>query len=160
MSIKLNGRIFSRGDTITFNKHAQGICYGPNGLKILIHKIRTDGSGLVGLYSPEQRIDSWSSLDGDVGDHRGYWLSVRDLEACIQEDDSMYEITKPIEHRGVQLKGLTCKQLGGLDDGSIFVEFDDDVNGCSADGLGKAGHCVAVSSDSLKIRKKKEKHAK
>jgi len=58
----------------------------------------------------------------------------------------------------VELGGKPCRMLAGLDDGTVFVEFNEDVNGCSADGLGKAGHCVAVKTKIL-TKKKRVKHA-
>jgi hypothetical protein len=48
--------------------------------------------------------------------------------------------------------------LAGLEDGTVFVEFEEDVNGCSADGLGRAGYCVAVNTKVL-TKKKRVKHA-
>ena len=31
-----------------------------------------------------------------------------------------------------------------------FIELEEDVAGCSADGLGKTGHCVVVSAKDIK----------
>ena len=161
-SIKINGKTFSKGDTITFNDDAQGICYGPRGLTVEIKYIQQASSNTrsssVGLYSPHQRIDGWSDLDGDVGHHRGWWINSDALAKCIQESDAKYTVSKAVEHHGVQLKDKSCLMLAHLDDGLIFVEFEEDVNGCSADGLGKAGHCVALKSNVL-TKKKRVKHA-
>ena len=127
----------------------------------MIFTIRTDGPNpLVGLYS-DVRLDNWSDLDGEVSSRKGWWLSARELARVIEEaDNSAFEVSKPLEHRGVQLKGKVCRKLANMEDGSIFVEFEEDVNGCSADGLGKAGYCVAIKNSVLKPAKKKEKHAK
>jgi hypothetical protein len=107
-------------------------------------------------------MSGWGDLDGMVGTRRGWWLSTTELEKCIDSDDQDYEVIKDLEHRGVQLKGMVCRKLANLNDGAgtIFVEFEKDVNGCSADGLGKAGHCVALSHKILKVKKKKVKHSK
>jgi len=72
--------------------------------------------------------------------------------------NEQFEIGGKLKHRGVDLEGKSCRMLAGLDDGTVFVEFKEDVNGCSADGLGKSGHCVAVKTGIL-IKKKREKHA-
>jgi len=154
-TIKLNGRIYQKGDVLTLNKEAPGLCRAPAGLRVQIMFIR-DGS--AGLYSPDQRVDHWSDLDGEVDDNRGWWIGRRELERCIKEFGDQYEIASQLKHRGVELEGMPCRSLAGLEDGSIFVEFDEDVNGCSADGLGKSGYCVAVNTKFLK-RKKREKHA-
>lgn len=161
MPIKLNGRTFNTGDGVTFNDNARGICHGPSGLKVTIRKIQDLGNTYktIGLHSPNQRVEDWHDLDGEVGHCRGWWIRANDLEKCIQESNDEYIIDKLIEHRGIQLKDKRCLVLGHLDNGLVFVEFKENVNGCSADGLGKAGHCVAVKSDIL-TKKKREKHVK
>ena len=154
-TIKLNGRLYQKGDVLTFNKAAPDICRAPANLRVQIMFIR-DGS--AGLYSLDQRVDSWSDLDGEVDDNRGWWIGKRELEKCIRAFGDQYEIAGPLKHRGVELEGMPCHSLAGLEDGTVFVEFERDVNGCSADGLGKSGHCVAVNAKHL-MRKKREKHA-
>jgi hypothetical protein len=67
-------------------------------------------------------------------------------------------VTAKLENRGVNLEGKPCHMLAGLEDGTVFVEFEEDVNGCSADGLGRAGYCVAVNTKVL-TKKKRVKHA-
>ena len=159
MPIHHTRRLVSRGATAPLNKLAEAVCHGKEGIVVQIYTIKNK-STQIGLYSPDVRLPHWHNLDGEVGENKGYWVSAEELGMCIQEGASNYEIAKPIEHRGVQLKGMPCKRLATLEDGSIFVEFEQDVNGCSADGLGKAGHCVAVNTSALKVMKKKEKHAK
>ena len=157
MPVTLNGRLFHKGDKVTFNSKAIGVCYGPVGHKVEIRYISSD---TIGLYS-EVRLDNWSDLDGEVQERKGWWIPVSDLEKVIEEgSNSRFEICKPIKYRGVQLEGKTCRRLVSLEDGNIFVEFDEHVNGCSADGLGKTGYCVAVSRAALKAVKKEEKQAK
>lgn len=130
------------------------------GLSVEIMRIRGGSPTLVGLHSPDERIDGWGDLDGHTGNRRGWWVSANELSGCIIEGNDDFEVSKDIEHRGVKLKGKTCRRLATMSDGSIFVEFDEDVNGCSADGLGKTGHCVALSPSALKVKKKKVKHSK
>jgi hypothetical protein len=154
-SVTLNGKTYHKGDTVTFNGKAAGICYGPAGVKVKILYIR-DGS--IGLYSPDRRIDNWSDLDGEVESRRGWWIPPTELENCISSFDGHYEVTAKLENRGVNLEGKPCRMLAGLEDGTVFVEFEEDVNGCSADGLGRAGYCVAVNTKVL-TKKKRVKHA-
>lgn len=133
-----------------------------DGLSVEILIVRSGSSPTIGLHSPDQRIDGWGDLEGNVGSRRGWWVAASELESCIREAAHEYEVNKDFEHRGVQLKGKKCKQLASMQDGTIFVEFEEDVNGCSADGLGRAGHCVALDHKILKVckQKKKEKHSK
>lgn len=115
---------------------------------------------LIGLYSPDSRIDGWGDLDGDVSEYRGWWIRADELELCIEDSNIIYEVVKPLEYKGQDLKGKTCRILTYMRDGQAFVEFDEDVHGCSADGLGKSGHCIAVNCKVLAPQKKKrEKHA-
>jgi len=114
--------------------------------------------GSIGLYSQDQLVDQWSDLDGEVENRRGWWVNKERLEKCIEGWGGEYHVAGKLEHRGVDLKGKPCRMLAGLDDGTVFVEFEEDVNGCSADGLGKTGHCVAVNTKVL-TKKKREKHA-
>jgi hypothetical protein len=44
--------------------------------------------------------------------------------------------------------GNIISQLPGSQ--MLFVEFDEDLGGCSADGLGKAGHCVMIPQKYIK----------
>lgn len=131
------------------------ICRGPEGLEVVLLFIRgTD----LGLYSPTKRISNWGDLDGEVESERGWWIGASSLEKGIQMYDGEYEVGIDLEQRGVNLKGKPCRMLASLDNGTVFVEFDEDVNGCSADGLGKTGHCVALKTEVL-VKKKREKHA-
>jgi len=148
--VKLNGRVFLTGSVVTFNENADKICCAPTGLRVLIHRIK--GDGLIGLYSPDKRLSNWGDLDGDVGDNRGWWTDAGRLEKCIIEGDSRYEVSKDFEYRGVNLINKSCRIVASLDNGTVFVEFDENVNGCSADGLGKSGYCVALNSKILTTR--------
>jgi hypothetical protein len=103
-------------------------------------------------------VDQWGDLDGEVENRKGWWINKDNLAKCVSGWGGTYEVSVKLEHRGVNLKGKSCRMLAGLDDGTVFVEFEEDVNGCSADGLGKTGHCVAVNTKLL-TKKKREKHA-
>lgn len=156
--IKLNGIMYSKGDTITLNERAPSVCHATSGATVQIRKIRFDTPALVGLYSKEG-FNKWSDLDGDVKPGHGWWIPTDRLEVCI-EDCSGYEVINDINHKGTDLKGKHCYIVGRLEDGSVFVEFGEDVGGCSADGLGKAGHCIALSAKVLVKKKRLAEHAK
>jgi hypothetical protein len=159
-SIRLNGKLYSKGDSVTLNSNAPSMCYVPVGTVVQIAYTRADGDS-IGLYSPNRKFDEWHDLDGRVSSNSGYWMPRRSLEKCIDVTDIEYVVVKDLISRGVQLKGLKCHSLTNLDNGSIFVEFDEDVNGCSADGHGKAGHCVALDySDIKKVTAKKNEDKK
>lgn len=159
--ITINGRTYAEGDSLTLNHNAPSICYAPNGLQVVIKKIRSDES--IGLYSPNRRIDEWHDLEGRVGNCRGYWVQLPQLTRCVSLGDTKYVVINDLVSRGVELKGLRCQILTMLESGSLFVEFDEHVNGCSADGHGKSGHCVSLEQKDLKqvaVTKKEDKKTK
>lgn len=63
-----------------------------------------------------------------------------------------YYITKDVVLKKRNLKGLECKIITPLDSNNVFVEFEEDVGGCSCDSMGKRGHCIAVRSDCLDVK--------
>jgi len=158
-TVKMNGRIFKQGDMVTLNDKAASHINGPAGLRVQLYSIDSDGNQ-IGLYSPDKRIDSWGDLHGHVSSFRGWYVSVTELAMIIEQDDAPYEIAKAITYRGKELKGMTCRLVAALDKHLMFVELEEHVDGCSADGLGKTGHCVAVPSNSVKRIKKSEKKSK
>jgi hypothetical protein len=104
-------------------------------------------------------VDGWSDLDGEVGHHRGWWVRKSHLEKCLNDNTAVFKVVKEMASRGVPLKDLTGSIVAGLENGDVFLEFEDHVNGCSADGHGKAGHCVAIATKYLSrvVDKKKAK---
>ena len=113
------------------------------------------------MYSHDTKIDSWGDLDGEVSNRRGWWVDKKQLALCIMEmDDTEFEVRKDFVYRGTNLKGKPCRVIARFGDKkTVFAEFDEHVNGCSADGMGKAGHCVGLNVNILTM-KKREKHAK
>jgi len=160
-TIELNGKIYKRGSTVILNSKAPAMCHAPAGLKVELRYIHREGGGNcnIGLYSRHKEVKDWSDLDGEVPHRKGWWVRAANLEQCIDTSDVEYVVKKELRHRGTELKDKPCRWLATLEDGSIFVEFEEDVNGCSADGLGKAGYCVAIKSNAL-AKRKREKHAK
>jgi len=162
MPLIIHGRVYQVGDTIELNHNAPDICNAPEGLKVEIYTIK--GPDAIGLLSPYQQVPEWHSLDGEFDeDGRGWWVTRSELHAIINTSKiESYRVVseKPYMHKGIDLTGKTCKLLGHLDNGLVFVEFEEHICGCSADGLGKAGHCVAISPNLLAVRKEIKKESK
>ena len=85
----LNGRVFDIGDTVTLNSEAKLICRAPDGLRVTLFISKP---GLIGLYSPEKRINDWGDLDGEVEEYKGWWITPEDLERIIYEGAASFEI--------------------------------------------------------------------
>ena len=93
-SVKLNGRIYHKGDSITFNQKARGVLHAPAGLTV---KILFINNGSVGLYSP-QPLEEWGDLDGEVDSRHGWWIDSNYLEPCVEGHyEGTYEIADKLE---------------------------------------------------------------
>lgn len=66
-------------------------------------------------------------------------------------------ISKDMNFKGRNLKGMKCQFLIEVDSDTAFVELEEDVGGCSADGFGKTGHCVVVNKGILEFDRKEPK---
>lgn len=155
MPIRMNGRLYSQGDVVVFNHQARAHTGAPSGLRVELYSLASNGK--IGLYSLDHKVGGWNDLNGEVDDYRGWFIDASELEGIIERSDARYEINKSIVYRGKELKGMPCKVVASIEGHLVFVELDEHVDGCSADGLGKAGHCVAVSDRSIKVIKKPDK---
>jgi hypothetical protein len=148
-----NGRTLTLGENVRLSKTAQERGVGPEGHTVQIYEMHPDSSHTVGLFSPTP-IEGWSDLDGEVDHKHGWYVGIKDLNWIIESNEGkMKSISHNFEFNGVQLKGKKCKFLSILEntkDNLAFVEFEEDIGGCSADGLGKRGHCVAVPRKVIK----------
>lgn len=153
-STVIDDRVVRLGDTLISNKKAHAIGLPPNRcIKVLIINRNSDRKIVIGLVDAKFN-DGWHSLDGAIRSGSGYWLDGKDLfkyfklhrlsESVIIKDDLLF--------RKINLKGKKGKLLAALPDcDEGMVEFDEYVEGCSCDGLGRAGHCLVVSNDLLEF---------
>lgn len=119
---------------------------------------RSGANHFVGLRSP-QPIDSWGNLDGETDSRRGLWVDLGYFITNFDLNMNKRVIIKgKFVFRRKNLEGMECRTVGMLPDGnSSFVEFGEYVDGCSADGLGKAGHCAIIPHEHLKAVKESVK---
>lgn len=90
--------------------------------------------------------ENWGSHNGDilriyVGDFIS-WFEIKTIPKNLR-------ISQKFMFRDKNLEGMPCKKLSVLEGGDYFVELEENVGGCSCDGLGKAGHCVIIPSNIL-----------
>lgn len=98
----------------------------------------------------------WSNLSGEVPNGTGLYFYLENLTRYfdfVNLSGNVY-ISKDLIFKNRNLLDLNCKTLATLPNGDYFVEFGEDISGCSCDGLGKKGHCIAVSKEVLAERKK------
>lgn len=100
--------------------------------------------------------------DGEGATEPGYGLLiVADNYTAYFTDKShsRLQINEDVEFRGRNLKGMVGHPLTKFGRKEMFLELDEDVGGCSCDGIGKRGHCVLVPRGAL-VRPTKEKSSK
>ena len=136
------------GDKLRANKSAQsrGVCKCDEIVEVRTFRI---GDRVhIGLYS-HQPIKGWGDLDGMVPPRQGLWQESRYLLNffdLIQQDKV---VVKDFNFKKKNLRGMRCKVVYDNYRGQSFVEFDEDIGGGSADGLGKSGYCVGLPSELL-----------
>jgi hypothetical protein len=152
-----NGTMVSIGQYVRLSTKAQDRGIGPRGNMVQLYEMHPDADDTIGLFS-DSPIPGWGDLDGEVDDGHGWYVGIRDLDWIIEISEGKPKIiSHNFEFNGVQLKGMDCKFLSILEntkENLAFVEFNEDIGGCSADGLGKRGHCVAVPRKIIKDRSK------
>ena len=151
------------GEILTLNTRAQSAGVGQAGSKVEIFMWHYDYAHLVGLraYEPEY-MPGWNDLEGEVGDEQGWWMEMPDLMRYtnIVRPRQMV-VSKNHMFKGKELKDMPCKFLAYIQKTKLsFVEFEEDIGGCSADGLGRRGHCIAVPTNILKTEPAKKLKAK
>jgi len=140
---------FKVGDKVTCysNLSYEGITI-PKGSYKIVRDLKSPGGKLshFGIISNAPLMD-WQDLSGYCDDGYGLWID----RGFMYKNFDFYEFGKKmiIKDKFVfkrrDLTGKKCHILGRLPRSKItFVEFDENVDGCSADGLGRAGHCVLV----------------
>jgi hypothetical protein len=153
-SITIGDRVITAGIIVEATSRAEKVGLCPAGLKPIIHNIRQQhGEWQIALHSRETKVDGWHDLEGALPDSTAYWITQQELIDCFAFSVSEAEVKDNIMLKNRNLKGMTGKILSLMDKQFYFLEFDEDVGGCSADGLGKAGHCVAINKKHLKLSK-------
>ncbi len=162
-SITIKGTTVHIGNKLRANKNAEirGICSSDEIVEI--KAIKQEDHIYIGLYS-EQKHRAWGGLDGCVDSYHGFWQAADGLFNFFDLIHSEKVVVGDFDFKKRNLKGMRCKILyQNHREGQCFVELADDVGGGSADGLGKSGHCVILSSsllenvDSAKVSKTKAK---
>jgi len=163
-SVNIGNRTLSVGDTLKATEKAVYEGHGEMGELVKVHiiKQRSSGSYLIGLVN-ERHNENWSNLDGEVASGHGYFFRRRDIfNYFMPFSMERMVVEESFTFKKLDLQGMECDILAFLpDDKSVFIQFDKDVGGCGCDGLGKAGHCLAVPKTILKrVEKSKNKKKK
>jgi hypothetical protein len=152
--IQVGNRILKVGDKLKAINSPAAKCPCPPQSIVWVACIRKEGSAIeIGLRS-EKAIDHWHNLNGMTEGYHGWWANRDVITECFVPVTSQHVVTKEVEFKGKNLKGKKCKLLGSNRRlNYCFVEFEENVGGSGADGLGKSGHCVQLPVDALKEAK-------
>jgi len=149
-SIKIGDVIIATGMKVRAKERAEKLGIAPKGLTPTILRIVQNGNnpniGLLSTVGPVYDYD-WHDFEGEVDEATGYWTQLSILLECFEIQDQGATITEDLIVNGRNLKGMTGTIVASGE--FVFVELSENVGGCSADGLGKAGHCVAVPAHAL-----------
>lgn len=136
-------------DKLIANKYAQenGICRC--GDIVEVKSFLFDKFTFIGLYN-SRKIKSWSDLDGAVPQGHGLWQNAKHIFNSFELINQKKIITTDFNFKKRNLKGMRCKVVHyDYSREQSFVEFEEDIGGGGADGLGKMGHCVVLPSELL-----------
>jgi len=106
--------------------------------------------GIIGVES-KRRIPDWGDLDGTVGNRKGLWILISEMVGKFSITEEKYRVDVDFEFAGRNLRGKECKIISNTHNPAIVaVEFSENVNGGSADGIGKKGHCLIMDLNLLR----------
>jgi len=151
-SITIGDKTVTAGLMVEATKIAEEMGLCPTGLRPIIHRIsEINGEWQFALYSKGQKVDGWHDLEGELPNKTAFWVTIEELIAGFAFANDRAEVKGIVMFKNRNLKGMTGRILGLMDGAFYFLEFDEDIGGCSADGLGKAGHCVAINREHLNL---------
>lgn len=132
--------------------------WGSKGSKVTVKAIKIDNPGdvLIGVCFETSYRKEYHDLDGVVKHGHGYWLTPSQL---LNDSAFTFIQESVILQPGIKLKekdignkqGRILKRFSNTE--YIMVELLENVEGCSGDGLGKAGHCVVLKNNKVNLNK-------
>lgn len=166
--INVNGATYRINDKLRFiNSNKIGGYGGLSGLspneivKIVVIK---DGDGdvpLIGIVPVSgERLEGWHDLDDNIRDRNGYYIEKHHLTRNFRLEVHRHKmiVGDSFAFKQRELKDMECKVLSPMPGNKeSVVEFKEDIGGCGADGLGKAGYCLVIPNKILKPVKKEDK---
>lgn len=149
MPLIVKGEVVDIGAVFISTEKARqlGICKEGVTVTVVEMSSNTLNTYSVGVCS-DIPVSGWHNLSGKTKSKHGYWLQPQDLATGFERVNSILRIAENVVFNGVNISGKKCrllKEVGSL--GCKFVELEEYVNGGSADGLGKPGHCIPLQSD-------------
>lgn len=135
------------------------------GIVLIIKKTESDRRRnprtLFGIKTLDgEKFPEWHDLEGNLYDRNGYFINKYIVKTCFAPSAAAGNmiISEEFKFRRRDLKDMKCKIISPMPgDNESLVEFNKDIGGCGADGLGKSGHCLVVPNKILTPEKKENK---
>jgi hypothetical protein len=162
-SVRIDGRLIQVGDRLTSSEESGRLGIPPNREVKVVDISKNRGGGEAAIGVADTRVNrGWHNMDGRLDSGSGYWVNSNELFEYFRPSrlSESVIVKSDFSFRNKNLKGKKGKLLATLPDcEDSMIEFEEYVEGCSCDGLGKAGHCLVVSHSILEFvgAKKMEK---
>jgi hypothetical protein len=158
-SITCNGLTLRVGDKCVITERGRRNCkksLNPSDILTIGKIVLSDEKEMsnIGVISTRE-IGGFHDLDGMTSNGHGYYFRMTNfLKGHFELLGREMIVASNWNFRGRNFKGMKCKFITNVVSGLSYVEFDEDVGGGAADGLGKAGRCVMVPQGILKSAEK------
>lgn len=148
--------VINVGDIIDISKSGTQAIGVPQGVSAKIMHIYQHN-----MYTTESELEL-IRIDGESwapGGNTTIRICINDFVVWfdIKPIPKNLHIAKRFIFKDRNLEGMPCKKIVILKNGDYFVELEENVSGCSCDGLGKVGHCIVVKKSILKETKPAKK---
>ena len=157
--IKIKDKFYRVGDKLKFISTSNvggfsGLLSLTKGdlVRISIIKDNRKKSGyLMGIITDSGlRPEGWHNLDGYLTKNIGYFIEECHLLHNFAPVASSMIVSKSFSFKRRDLKNMECKVVSSMPGNEeSIVEFKEDIGGCGADGLGKAGYCLVIPNNVL-----------
>jgi len=159
-SIKFNDIEVCVGDMLSLTLRAYDGGYGEVGDRVKVISISQDASKTsrsILFLRRDTYHPNWSDANGKTKAGFGMAFEMCDFDAYFDKLNMPMIICGTLVHKKRNLKGMECTVLARLTDEMVAVQFNEDIMGCSADGLGKRGHCLLVNKIMIKEKPKTDR---
>ena len=163
----IGGKIYKTGDklrleTVSGVDRYIGLLELKMGAILEIAVIKQNKSGkatLFGLCTTDNSMPrGWHDLEGYLIRNMGYFVETRHIVKNFSPRTDKMVVGQNFSFKKKNLKDMKCRVVSPMPGNSeSVVEFEEDVGGCGADGLGRGGHCLVIPNDILQAAEKKVK---
>ena len=126
---------------------------------VVIKQSESNKTTLFGLCTTDNSTPcGWHDLDGFIIRNMGYFVETRHIVKNFSQRAEQMVVGQNFSFKKKNLKDMKCRVVSPMPGNSeSVVEFEEDIGGCGADGLGRGGHCLVIPNNILRAEEKKVK---